>query len=226
MSSEKQAQLNGAYYGPSVPPPRQSHHPGRRGRGCGCCGCLFRFLLGVIVSVVVTLGLAILILWLIFRPNNIKFHVTDASLTQFNLTATNNLQYNLALNITARNPNKKIGVYYELISARAYYEDQRLGSSDLEPFYQGHKNTSVLSPVFVGQHLLVLGADELSEFNVEKNAGVYNIDVKLYLRIKFKVGKVKTWRFKPKVKCELKLPLSAKGTSAGGFKITKCDIDY
>lgn len=97
---------------------------------------------------------------------------------------------------------------------------------DLEKFYQGHKNTSVLSPVFKGEKLLVLGANELSEFNAEKNAGVYNIDVKLYLRIKFKVGKIKTWRFKPKVKCELKLPLSANGTSSGGFETTKCDIDY
>ncbi|KAF5473490.1 hypothetical protein F2P56_010098 [Juglans regia] len=227
--AEKQAHdLNGAYYGPSVPPPpvRQSYHRPGRGSGCGCCGCFFRFLLSVVISVVVTLGLAILIFWLIFRPNNIKFHVTDASLTQFNFTADNTLQYNLALNITVRNPNKKIGVYYELISVRAHYEDQRFDSVNLTPFYQGHKNTSVLSPVFVGQQLVLLGADELSKFNAEKNAGVYSIDVKLYLRIKFKVGKIKTWRFKPKVKCDLKVPLSSNGTSASGFETTKCDIDF
>lgn len=74
--------------------------------------------------------------------------------------------------------------------------------------------------------MVLLGADELSKFNAEKNAGVCSIDVKLYLRIKFKVGKIKTWWFKPKVKCDLKVPLSSNGTSASGFETTKCDIDF
>jgi len=73
---------------------------------------------------------------------------------------------------------------------------------------------------------VVLAAEELSEFNSEKTAGVYNIDVKLYLQLRFKVGKLMTWKMKPKVDCELKVPLSSNGNSATGFEITKCDIDF
>lgn len=73
---------------------------------------------------------------------------------------------------------------------------------------------------------MLLGTSELSAFDTEKTAGVYSIDVKLYLRVKFKVGKIKTWRFKPKVECDLKVPLSSSGTSAGAFQTTKCDIDF
>lgn len=222
--AEKQSHLNGAYYGPAVPPPTQSYHRHGRGRGCGCC-CLFSFLLKLIVSLVVIIGLAVLIFWLIFRPTNVKFYVTDASLTEFSLTGNNTLQYNLAVNITVRNPNRKIGIYYDTIEARAYYGDQRFDMETLTPFYQGHKNTSYLSAVFSGQQV-VLGSDQLTQFNAEKIAGVYSVDVNLYLRIRFKVGKLKTGRVKPKVKCDLKVPLSSTGNSAVAFESTKCDIDF
>ncbi|XP_062167514.1 NDR1/HIN1-like protein 3 [Alnus glutinosa] len=223
--AEKQSHLNGAYYGPAVPPPTQSYHRHGRGRGCGCC-CLFGFLLKLVVSLVVIIGLAALIFWLIFRPTNVKFYVTDASLTEFTFTGNNTLQYNLAVNITVRNPNRKIGVYYDTIEANAYYEDQRFGTKSLTPFYQGHKTTSYLNTAFEGQQLVLLGTDELSQFNAEKTAGVYTIDVKLNLRIRFKVGKVKTGRLKPKVKCDLKVPLSSTGNSAVVFQNTKCDVDF
>ncbi|XP_062167258.1 NDR1/HIN1-like protein 3 [Alnus glutinosa] len=223
--AEKQSNLNGAYYGPAVPPPTQTYHRHGRGRGCGCC-CLFGFLLKLVVSLVVIIGLAALIFWLIFRPTNVKFYVTDASLTEFTFTGNNTLQYNLAVNITVRNPNRKIGVYYDTIEARAYYEDQRFDTESLTPFYQGHKTTSYLNTAFEGQHLVLLGTDELSQFNAEKTAGVYTVDVKLYLRIRFKVGKVRIGRLKPKVKCDLKVPLSSTGNSAVVFQNTKCDVDF
>lgn len=222
--SEKQQHLNGAYYGPSIPPPKQYHRPGRGSDCCCGCGCrLLSLLLKLILSVVFIVALVALIIWLIFRPiNPIKFHVTDASLTQFNLTSNDNLQYKLAVNITIRNPNKKIGVYYDRIDVRAYYEGQRLDSNELTPFYQGHKNTSVLSTVFEGQQLL-LGQD-LQDFNKEEPTGIYSINVKLYLKIRFKLGKfIKTPKLKPKIECDLKVPMS---NSTAGFTATKCKLDF
>ncbi|GAV57326.1 LEA_2 domain-containing protein, partial [Cephalotus follicularis] len=224
--SEKQGHLNGAFYGPSVPPPTQHYHRPGRGSGCGCFCCLFSLLLKIIVSLVVIIGLAIFIFWLIFRPNVVKFHVTDVSLTQFNLTSPNTLHYNLTMTITVRNPNKKIGIYYDTIEARAYYEDQRFDTEYLTPFYQGHKNTSYLTPVFQGQQMVVLGANELSAFNQERAAGVYSIDVKLYLNVRFKLGKIKVGKFKPKIKCDLKVPLGGVNEGiAAGTETTKCDIN-
>ncbi|GKV07194.1 hypothetical protein SLEP1_g18992 [Rubroshorea leprosula] len=91
-------------------------------------------------------------------------------------------------------PNKKIGIYYDRIEANAYYEDQRFATQQLTSFYQGHKNTSYLNPSFQGQKLVLLGADGGSEYNQKKNSGVYSIDVKLNLRVRFKLGILKTWR--------------------------------
>ncbi|XP_043691530.1 NDR1/HIN1-like protein 3 [Telopea speciosissima] len=226
MAEAKQPHLNGAYYGPPIPPPQNYHRPGR-GPGClGCCGCcLLNCLLKIIFSIIIVLGLIILVVWLALRPNKIKFYVVDASLTQFNLTGTT-LRYDLALNITVRNPNKKIGVYYDSIEAKAYYDDILFGTDTLSPFYQGHKNTSMLSPAFQGESQLSLSSKALSEYNTETSGGEYYVDVKLYLRVRFKIGKIKTSRMKPKVKCDLKVPVVSNRNSAGGFGTTKCEIDF
>ncbi|KAJ8900043.1 hypothetical protein K2173_024158 [Erythroxylum novogranatense] len=220
--AEKQPHLNGGYYGPAIPPQRSYHR--HRSSGCGCGCCLLSFLLKLIVTAAIIIGVAIFVFWLIVRPNRVKFHVTDSNLSQFNFTANNTLQYNLALNVTIRNPNKKIGIYYDSIEARAFYEDHRLNSVFLTPFYQGHKNTTVLNPVFRGQQLVLLTSDESSQFNEDKTSGVYDIYVKLYLRIRFKVGKFKTGKLKPKIGCDLKVPLnSGDGRLAGVYETTNFD---
>lgn len=73
-----------------------------------------------------------------------------------------------------------------------------------------------------------LTADQTSDYNKQKSSGVYDIDVKLYLRIRFKLGVFKTGKFKPKINCDLKVPLtSSSGTSSTAtFQTTKCDLDY
>ncbi|KAG5541813.1 hypothetical protein RHGRI_021600 [Rhododendron griersonianum] len=192
MSSPKQPHLNEAYYGPSIPPPpsKSYHRPGR-GSSCNPCGCLFGLLFKILFAVLFTVGLLAFLFWVAFRPNRVKFHVTDAALTQFNLTTTNTLYYNLDLNLTIRNPNKHIGIYYDRVEARAFYGGQRFAATTLPRFYQGKKNTTELNVVLKGQNIVVAGQgnndDLLSDYNSEKGSGVYGIDVKLYLRVRFKL---------------------------------------
>ncbi|XP_041028954.1 NDR1/HIN1-like protein 10 [Juglans microcarpa x Juglans regia] len=204
--------------------------------GCGCCsclcGCLFSCLISLVLqilfTVLVIVALAGFIFWLIFRPNEIKFRVTDASLTQFNFTANDNtLHYNLALNVSIRNPNKRIGIYYDRIEANAYFGGQRFDTETVTPFYQGHKNTTVISPVFKGQQLLTLGGSEVFNFDSEKADGVFGITVRLNLRIRPKLSWIKIGHFKPKIKCGLKVPLTSNGKSpTGAFESTKCSLDF
>ncbi|KAF8006940.1 hypothetical protein BT93_K1054 [Corymbia citriodora subsp. variegata] len=224
--AEKQGHLNGTYYGPAVPTKQHSYFRPGRGCGCGCGCCLLKLIFNLVLTVVVIVGLLTLLFCLIFRPNLVKFHVTDAELTQFNFTATNTLSYNLKLNLTIRNPNRRIGIYYDQIEARAIYGGERFDSEYMTPFYQGHKNTTTLSAAFQGQQLVMLGTSEQSDFNSEKAAGIYDIDMMLYLRVRFKLGKIKTFRIKPRVKCGLKIPVSSSGSAATTFQTEKCDIDW
>ncbi|CAF2292123.1 BnaA04g21040D [Brassica napus] len=222
--------LNGAFYGPSVPPPAPKGYFRRPGhsRGCGCC--LFSFVVKVIIAIIVILGIAALIFWLIVRPRAIKFHVTEASLTRFEHTSPDNiLRYNLAFTVPVRNPNKRIGVYYDRIDAHAYYDGKRFSSTTLPPFYQGHKNTTVLRPMFQGQNVVIFNAGELRTYNEESIAGVYNIEIKFRLRVRFKLGDLKSRRVKPKVNCDdIRLPLSTfNGTTTSATVLPlKCDFDF
>lgn len=97
----------------------------------------------------------------------------------------------------------------------------------LTPFYQGHKNTTILRPVFEGQQVLWLKPRDVSSFNAENSSGVYSIDVKLSFKIRVRYGKFKTLRYKPpKIDCPLQVPLSSNGNSTNGFKTTWCDNAY
>ncbi|WZZ92055.1 hypothetical protein YC2023_120634 [Brassica napus] len=237
MGDRHHQDLNGAYYGPSIPPPRKvSHSHGRGGGGCcgcigdclGCCGCcILSVIFNIVITIAILLGIAALIIWLIFRPNAIKFHVADAKLTQFTLGADNNLRYNLDLNFTIRNPNRRIGVYYDQIEVRGYYGDQRFGNGNVAPFYQGHKNTTEVGSKLEGQGLVVLNGGDRKDLDEDLKSGIYRIDAKLRLRVRFKFGLIKSWRFKPKVRCDLKVPLGSSNVTSGfQFQRTKCDIDF
>ncbi|KAL4578300.1 hypothetical protein LXL04_014421 [Taraxacum kok-saghyz] len=235
MSSANEPHLNGAYYGPSIPPPnkksRSYNRPGRGGGSCNplscLCGCIFNLVFQIIITIVVLLGIAVLVFWLIFRPNAPKFHVNEATLTQFTLSPDNNtLYYNLAVNMTFRNPNRRIGIYYDKIEANAEYYGKRFSTRDLDTFYLGHKRENNVGTVFVGEQVVVLENDDRSRYSTETNDRIYNIDLKLKLRLRLKVGWAKP-KFKPKLECELKVPITSGGrVSSTGFQRTKCDFDW
>ncbi|XP_020591649.1 NDR1/HIN1-like protein 10 [Phalaenopsis equestris] len=217
--------LNGAYYGPPVPaypvPNPRPHSSFRR---------LIFSLFKLLISIIIILAVIAVIIWLIFRPNKLKVYVENANLTQFNFTGNNNnnnnLLYNLNLNVSIRNPNKKIGIYYDYIESLAIYDGSRFGFQVLEPFYQGHKNTTVLNTVFGGTGILL--GDAPATYAREKAEGFYNVDVKFYMRVRFKAGVIKTHRHvKPKFECSVRLPSPAAGNSKPPpFERTKCDVDY
>ncbi|CAL5207455.1 unnamed protein product [Lathyrus oleraceus] len=235
-------QLNGAYYGPSIPPP-QPHRRHRNDSSCGfcsclcgcfrgCCGCIFNCILSIICKILTTILIIAVILgflfWLIVRPNVVNFTVTDASLTRFNFTNNNTLHYDLAVNITIRNPNRRIGIYYDNVETLAFYKDVMFGNQTLGGFFQHHKSTNFLNPVFKGEQVIPLSSDQVSEFDKEKESGVYGIDVKVLLNVRFKLGLFKSGKAKPKVRCDLQVPLkSGNGSSLSNvFQPTECDWDY
>lgn len=226
MAEAKQSHLNGAYYGPPIPPQQSYHRPGRGSSGLCCFPCcILNALVKLIVTIIVVLGIIVLVLWLVLRPSKVKVYVDNVSLTEFNLT-DNNLSYNLKLDMSVRNPNKRVGIYYDRLEATAYYEGNRFGYTTLPAFYQGHKNTSMLYPAFVGQSAIALASSGVSDFNQDASQGYFDVFVRVNLRIRFKVGPIKTNRYKPKFECDLRIPLSSNGSAAAGFTRTKCDIDF
>ena len=191
--------------------------------GCKKCNLTFPFICFIILCSVVTVILFMIAVW---PPPSIKFHVTEAYLTQFNLTNNNTLHYNFKVNITARNPNNNIIVYYRRITAIAWYKDREFASVSLAPFDQGHKNTSLLQPaVFEGQSVISLKPHHIAEYNMETSVGIYNdLAVDLDLQVRFMQRRIMRRRYYPPiVQCRrLRVPLISNGKSAATFNVTKC----
>ncbi|CAN6439086.1 unnamed protein product [Victoria cruziana] len=235
MADSKAANFNAAYYAgpkgaPTDPqqPPYAYHSHGRGRRSCGFC-CIMGTLLKLIIAIVVVLGIAALVVWLVLRPTAINFYVEEASLTRFNLTNATTLHYDLKLNVSIRNDNKKIGIDYDKLEATPYYAGERFGWDQLPGFYQGHRNTTVLQIAFKGQALILPGDFVASVFDDQKARGFYYLDVKIKPKMRFKIGHLKTTEYSPKVWCYLQLALDSKNSSssaAGGFTRTECDVDY
>ncbi|MCL7032872.1 hypothetical protein MKW94_017342 [Papaver nudicaule] len=131
--------------------------------------------------------------------DNIKFHVRDASLTQFNLTGDHTLDYHLAVNITVRNSNKKIGtIQYDTITSRTNCYGKGLGLVSLTPFTQGHKKTTLLRRVFQGKTSLKLQGSHLMDFTNDQRNGNYSIILKLdgLAKMKYPGGGISTqWNY-------------------------------
>ncbi|GKA33204.1 NDR1/HIN1-like protein 3 [Tanacetum coccineum] len=149
------------------------------------------------------------IIWLIFQPQFPKFHVDDVTLTKFTHLSTNNtLYYNMAVSMTLRNPNKWLGIYYDKIELNGMYQGVRFASNDLTPFYLGHKTEKNVGTVFKGQQVMVFGNGHKEKYDGERKDNVYNIDLKLRLKIRFKVFGIKLPKFTRKFNRSLKVPLS------------------
>ncbi|KAL9332143.1 hypothetical protein ACSQ67_001753 [Phaseolus vulgaris] len=95
----------------------------------------------------------------------------------------------------------------------------------MNSFRQYTKSSSPMSAVFSGSRVLTLDNEQISELNQDKSDGVYDIYVKLNFRIRYRLGDLISGDFKPKVKCDLKVPVPNNGTLTF-FQATKCDVDY
>lgn len=118
--------------------------------------------------------------------------------------------------MSVRNPNKRIGVYYDRMEAGANSDGIRFGFVPLPTFYQEKKNTTTLYPFFVGQSFIAA-----EDFNTKMNPV---IDVIINGRTSFKIGSYRTKPYNSKFECESIFPSVANGSIGNGFSRIECDV--
>ncbi|KAH9290156.1 hypothetical protein KI387_034273, partial [Taxus chinensis] len=126
-----------------VAPRYYSRPPKRRRNLCGRC-LVWTFCLFLLLIVIITITAAIL--YAVFLPRIPKYSVQDIQITSIIVGTDATVSSQLAVGVRARNPNKKIGIYYLDDSYVAvFYSGAELGRGKLPAFYQGHKNTTNLN---------------------------------------------------------------------------------
>ncbi|KAK7392673.1 hypothetical protein VNO78_21117 [Psophocarpus tetragonolobus] len=193
-----------------------------------CCYCLFKTVWIILVLIIILVMVVILVLYIVIQPRSFKFHVTEATLSQFNYTANDNtLRYNLVLNFTARNPNKKLNFYYDQVVAHVSYDGVTFASADvitwMTSFRQYEKNTDPMSGVFSGHHVMAL---DINDFEQDKRSGVFHIDVSLNFETRYRLGNFIFGDTKPRVHCGLQVPFGSNGLTLIAFRPTQCLVDF
>ncbi|KAL3626949.1 hypothetical protein CASFOL_029162 [Castilleja foliolosa] len=118
---------------------------------------LYRHLLLTVLIFIPFILFIILLIYLILRPTKPHFVLQDATVYAFNLSAASNLlTTTLQVTLSARNPNDRIGIYYDRVDVYAAYHGQQITVPTLLPAtYQGHKDVTVWSPFIYGMEVPV-----------------------------------------------------------------------
>ncbi|KAI8020138.1 NDR1/HIN1-like protein 6 [Camellia lanceoleosa] len=169
-------------------------------RSCCCkCFCWTTLLLFLIIIII---GIIAAIVYFVFQPKIPKYSVDSLQITQFSLNGVS-LDATFNVNITATNPNKKIGVYYENGSKiTVLYTGTELCQGSLPVFYQGHRNTTVMDVALTGQtqNATVM----LQSLQADQQAGLgIPLDLRVRVPVRIKLGSLKLMKWKFLGRCNL-----------------------
>jgi hypothetical protein len=159
------------------------HHPHEH-RLRRCCGCLASCLLAlVLIAAFITL-----VVYLALRPSKPSFYLQDLQLRRPIALGDPSLTASAQVTLASRNPNDRVGIFYDRLDVFATYRDEPITVPvSLPPLYQGHHDVSVWSPVLAAEAVPVAGyvADALKQ---DVAAGFLALTVKVDGRVKWKVG--------------------------------------
>ncbi|GLJ35661.1 hypothetical protein SUGI_0716700 [Cryptomeria japonica] len=208
----------------AIPPrtaPKNYSRPPKRRRNC-CCRCLawtFCLLFTFIVAIAIAAG----ILYAVFQPRIPKYSVDSIQITNFTVGTDAAVSSQFVVGVRARNPNKKIGIYYLDDSYIAvFYSDTELSKGKLPAFYQGHKNTTNLDVSLTGTNVQITSA-KVSLLSAEQKAGSIPLRLKADVPVKIKFGKLKTMKITFRVRCDLVVDSLDANTSVN-ISSRKCKV--
>uniref|UniRef100_A0A1J3DGW7 Protein YLS9 n=1 Tax=Noccaea caerulescens TaxID=107243 RepID=A0A1J3DGW7_NOCCA len=176
-----------------LPPPK------KRRRSC-CCRCVC-YTLCLLLLFVVAVGATIGILYLVFKPKLPDYSIDRLQLTRFTLNQDSSLSTAFNVTIIAKNPNEKIGIYYEDGSKiTVWYMEAKLSDGSLPKFYQGHENTTVIYVEMTGQTQDASGLMTTLQEQQQRTGNIpLRIRVNQPVRVKF--GKLKLFELRFLVRC-------------------------
>lgn len=163
----------------TTPPPK---------RGCFCkCMC---WTLSLILLLLIILGATAGILYLIFKPKLPSYSIDSLRISDLRLNFDMTLYAKFDVKITANNPNKKIGIYYEKGGRLSvWYTNTQLCQGSLPSFYQGHHNRTVLDVSLSGQ--AESGSTLMRALQEQQQTGRVPLELKVRAPVAIKLGRLK-----------------------------------
>ncbi|KAI7756412.1 hypothetical protein M8C21_028730 [Ambrosia artemisiifolia] len=198
-----------------------THHKNKRRK------LLRKLCIGFLILAVLVL-LTFFITWAILQPRKPRLTLQDATIYAFNISGPNTilLSSNFQVTISSRNPNSRIGVYYDKLNVFASYRNQQITYyTGIQPVYQGHKETNVWSPFVYGTNVPVApyNGNSLTE---DKSDGEIFLLIKMNGRVRWRVGRFISGRYHIHVTCPAIIPFGDKQKSLSPGIVVGTGIKY
>ncbi|XP_057974940.1 NDR1/HIN1-like protein 12 [Malania oleifera] len=148
-------------------------------------------------------GVTALTVWLVYRPHRPQFIVVGAAVYALNTSAPPMISATMQFTILTRNPNRRVSIYYDRLSAFVSYRNQAITpSAALPPLYHRRHCTVSLSPV-LGGSAVPISAEVANGLAVDQAYGVVGLRVALLGSLRWKAGAIKTAHYGVYVRCDV-----------------------
>ncbi|OVA04689.1 Late embryogenesis abundant protein [Macleaya cordata] len=158
-----------------------------------------------IVVFLLLAGVTSLIVWLIYRPHKPHFTVVGAAIYELNTTSPPVMSTTMQFTIVTRNPNKRVSIYYDRLSAYVSYRNQAITPPVMLPnLFHEKKSTVALSPILGGGGVAVpVSMEVVNGLVMDEAYGVVGLRLVLMGRLRWKAGAIKTGKYGVVVKCDM-----------------------
>ncbi|CAI9107814.1 OLC1v1007275C1 [Oldenlandia corymbosa var. corymbosa] len=157
-------------------------------RSCWCrCIC---WTISLLILLLIILGFIVAVIYIVFQPKIPNYSVDNLRISDLRLNFDLSLYARFNVRITAYNPNKKIGIYYEKGSQLSvWYKSSKLCQGPIPKFYQGHQNRTKLDVALTGQSQY--GNTLLSALQEAQQTGRIPLDLKINVPVRIELGNLK-----------------------------------
>lgn len=163
--------------------------PAKTPKNSCCCKCIC-WTVSLIVLLLIIIGATVCILYLVFKPKLPNYSIDSLRISDLRLNFDMTLYAKFDVKITANNPNKKIGIYYEQGGQLSvWYTNTKLCQGSLPNFYQGHQNKTVLNVALTGQ--TESGNTLMRALQDQQQTGSIPLDLKVDAPVAIKLGRLK-----------------------------------
>ncbi|KAL5726742.1 hypothetical protein ACHQM5_000008 [Ranunculus cassubicifolius] len=167
----------------------------------------------------------IFLVYLLLHPSKPEFYLREANLYQLNLSR-DLVNSSVQITLVTKNPNQKVGVYYDQLQLYASYKGQQITTQVyLPPFYQGHQDDNILTAFLNGSGLPVASSFGY-EVSRDQTAGTLVLNLKINGQVRWRVGSWVSSRYRLNVDCVVVMAFPNFVPGSGGplnsNKITQC----
>ncbi|KAG9155778.1 hypothetical protein Leryth_004036 [Lithospermum erythrorhizon] len=161
----------------------------------------------------------ILLVYLTLHPKKPQFSLQQADIYQFNLSNIPNfstLNSSIRLTLLSKNPNQRVGIYYDEIQVYASYKGMQITqNTPLPEFYQGHEDTELLSASLNG-NMLPVAPSFGYEVERDQTAGRLMMNLKAIGRLRWKIGTWVSGKYRFNVNCMTIIPFGSVVAASSG----------